>query len=407
MAGGLQSTAEGPRRILLVGYRRDALDAAFGLGFEVSVVAERLPSAARRARCRVTRTAGLDRDRDWRSLADRLDPERRLDGVVALTERAVEPAARIRQALGLPGLSTDAATACTDKLVMKRRIRAAGLPCTEFLGDDEGPLTAAELIGKLGLPLVLKGRRGSGSRVVRIVRRRGDLPDRLPEGWMAERWVRGVEMSLETFWADGEALLVNPTEYTEPRWVNLVPAPVPARTLGAVLELNRAAVHALGVGRGMTHLELFLTDHGPVFGEVAARPPGGHLMELLERVYGFDPWRAVLRLEVGQRPELPTTPRGLAAVRVLHPGSGTVRSVRGLEAARRLPGVARAQLRLRPGQRVPEREGLGQEVGHLTVIGTDRELVLERLAAASTTIHVELDPDPPGRARPETDSEDP
>lgn len=387
----LGSTNDRRRRILLVGYRRDALDAAFGLGFEASVVAERLPSRRRRERCAATLRADLEVESDWARVAERLDPGGELEGVLALTERAVEPAARIRHALGLPGVGPETATACSDKLVMKRRVRAAGLPCADFLGDDEGPWSGAELVERLGLPLVLKARRGSGSRHVHIIRRRRDLPERLADGWMAERLVRGVEMSVETLWADGEALFSNPTEYTEPRWVNLMPAQLRPAARAGVDQLNAAALKALGVTRGITHLELFLTARGPVFGEVAVRPPGGHLMELLELVYGFDPWQAVLRLEVGEVPEIPATPRAWGAVRVLHPGAGTVRRVSGLEAARRRPGVVRAQLRLRPGQRVPEREGLGQEVGHLAVLGASRQETLERLAAASAEIHVDLD----------------
>ena len=37
-------------------------------------------------------------------------------------------------------------------------------------------------------------------------------------------------------------------------------------------------------------MEVFLGEEGPVFGEIAARPPGGYLMDLIPRAYGFDPW---------------------------------------------------------------------------------------------------------------------
>ena len=53
-----------------------------------------------------------------------------------------------------------------------------------------------------------------------------------------------------------------------------------------ILKINDEVIKKFGVDRGMTHAEFYLTDHGPVFGEIAIRPPGGYYMELIEKVYG-------------------------------------------------------------------------------------------------------------------------
>ena len=167
---------------------------------------------------------------------------------------------------------------------------------------------------------MLKAAVGSGSRGTQVVRERDGVPDPLPPGWMAESFVVGVEMSVETFVADDAPLLVNPTQYLVPAWSSLVPAPLP--DLGTLVAHAEAARRALGVTSGVAHLEVFLTDDGPVFGELAARPPGGHIMRLMALAYGFDPWEAVLRIALGETPALPEHAERTAAVRILHPGPG-------------------------------------------------------------------------------------
>ena len=127
-----------------------------------------------------------------------------------------------------------------------------------------------------------------------------------------------------------------------------------------------------------------------MFGELAARPPGGHLMRLMALAYGIDPWEAVLRIALGESPDLPERAECAAAVRILHPGAGTVRAVEGVEAARRLDGVDEVSVRVRPGDMLPTREGTGQEAGHVLVAGATAAEAEARLAAAVAEVRIEV-----------------
>ncbi|WP_420454956.1 ATP-grasp domain-containing protein [Rubrivirga sp.] len=377
------------RPVVTVGLRPGALDAAERLGRPVVAVVEKPPGPKTAARLAgvVEAEFGAPPDR-WRRVADDL---RALDpaAVVALTERSVVPAARLRHALGMGGLTVEAAVRCSDKRAMKRAARAAGLACADVVEADDG-LTGAEVVERLGLPLVLKTAVGSGGRGTRIVVDPADVPGRLAPGEMAESFVDGVEMSVETFVIDGETVFANPTAYLAPGWASLVPAPLAPDVRDAVLAHAEAARRALGVTSGMTHLEAFLTPDGPVFGELAARPPGGHLMPLLGLAYGVDPWEAVLRVALGETPELPTRADRVAAARILHPGPGTVRAVEGVEAARAMPGVEAVSVRVRAGVEVGPREGTGQEAGHVIVTGATAAQAEARLAAAAAAVRIEV-----------------
>lgn len=388
-------------RVLFVGRRRPALEAARALGLEVVCVDERPPgrrdsaSIARFVRCRLDGSHA-----DWSSVAAQAS-DQGIDAVYALTERAVVPAARIRQHLGLAGDPPIAALRSTDKLAMKRAVAAAGIPCARFVGADEEP-SGDRLVAELGLPMVIKGRTGSGGRQMRVVRRRREL-ERLPRsGWLAESFVDGVEMSVESLVRDGRPVFTNATEYFRVRWANILPNPLAPEVLAAVSALNGRVISALGIDTAFTHLELFLTAKGPVFGEIAARPPGGHITELIERAYGFDPWQAWLRLGLGEEIEPLPAARRAAGVWLLHPGGGVVQSVRGAQEARAVPGVERLRLRARPGRRLAERVGAGQEAGHLLVTGRDRDEVAGHLIEAYGKISIEMEPEvsPPRIYRP-------
>ena len=176
-----------------------------------------------------------------------------------------------------------------------------------------------------------------------------------------------------------------------PRHANVVPAALEEGVRAAVLQLNAAVIAGLGVERGMTHVELFLTERGPVFGEIAARPPGGRLMPLLRRAWGFDPWRALLQVELGEPARFPAQPRRVAGTWILHPGAGTVSSVEGREEAARVPGVTRVRVRVDRGARIPPRLGTGQDIGYLQAEGPTRDGVARALERAHAALQIRLE----------------
>jgi len=381
----------------LIGYRRAVLPALRRLArpaFALVGAGEVTASSAELAGIREVDLHGPEEG--IRAAASELLGAARPAAVVALAERTVVVAARLRAAFDLGGNVEETAMRCADKVVMKRAMETAGVPVARWRAVERDA-TARSLAADLGLPIVVKPRRDSGGRGQRLARGEEELAAvlaGLPEistGWLAERWVDGVEMSVESFVAAREVHFANPTEYFVPRHANILPAVLDPATRRAVMELNGHALRAAGIERGITHLELFRTSGGQVFGELAARPPGGRLMALIQRAWGFDPWEALLRLELGEGFSFPRRPRRAAGAYVLHPGEGRVRNVRGLEATRALPHVRRVQVRVAPGDLVPRREGSGQDVGAILVEGPDREVVAAALLRARETLRIELD----------------
>jgi biotin carboxylase len=387
----------GPIDLVVVGSRPGPLHAASRLGHRVLLVEERQPARAalRRVDAWVSVPFSAPPADVVAAVAERLDG-RAPRAVLAAGERGVFAAAALRDAHGLRGVSSETATLARDKARMKEVARAGGVPCADWRIVD-GEATAEGLVDRLGLPLVLKHRTGSGSRELVVARTLEEASEGLahyqahaPEDCMAEAFVEGVEMSVESFLHDGEILLANPTEYLVPAFANVAPARLGDAEREDILALNAVALGALGLRHGMTHLELFRTQAGPVFGEVAVRAPGGRIMRLLRRAYDFDPWDAVVQLECGERPNLPAAARRSAGVWMLHPGAGTVQSVRGLAAARRVKGVRKLVCRVRKGSRVAARETTGSDVGWIEVGAPSSDIAAKRLRQAHDLVTIEM-----------------
>lgn len=312
--------------------------------------------------------------------------------VIALTEKAVVPAAWIRKSLGVPGISVDTAHRCHDKAAMKDALLAANVACAPYRPID-GSTTPHDLIAQLGLPLVLKQRDSSGSRGTVIARSIDDITPNLIPGWIAEGFVNGRELSVESLVIDGKPVFVNITEYLNPGWANVVPAQHVDEFRKAILEQNRLAITALGVDRGITHHELFITTDGLVTGELAARPPGGYLMQLLSDSYETDMWQALLDIESGHDPHITSTATSISGIYILHPGPGLCTQISGLEEAKNIPNITRIDCTLKPGQVLGPRLGVGQSAGCIFAHGDSREQVVQAMESARARIVFQLQQD--------------
>ena len=370
------------KRILLVGHRKGAIAAALRCGWEpVSI-----DVAARREQ-----TGGaFGGTMKWAiAEAESLFPENPPAFVTAVATGSVVAAAAIRQHFGLPGICPETAMRCHDKLVMKKTIVAAGVPCAPWMETTEES-SPAELIDTLGLPVILKLPISSGGRGVWICQTAEEIELHLRPGLLAESFVKGTEMSVETFRAKGKTLFRNHTRYLKPRWANVVPADLDVSTAMPVDRLSESVQSALGIQTGISHMEVFLTENGPVFSEIAARPPGGFLMDLMARAYDFDPWEFLLRIANGETPEAPVSHNQFAGVWLLHPGEGTLKEIHGIIAARATPGIVKATCHLKPGDVTTARVGSGEIKGRIIAEAPTSADCASSLQQAAAQVHFTL-----------------
>jgi len=384
--------------VVLVGYRRQALAAARRHGPVVLVVDRAPPKSARVQAQKVVKVDFRD-PKVGRELVCAALGGVRPRGIVALIERSVPTAAELAETFDLPGVRPAQAELFRDKVRMKERARAAGIRTAAYLAVTP-ETSAGELVTELGLPLVVKPRSSSGSRDLVIAKTlaevRAAIQGAARAELIAEELVKGVEMSVESLVAGGSLLFTNPSEYLIHGHASIVPAGVSAAHRQGALGLNAEVLQAFGMADGITHLELFITQEGYVLGEVAARPPGGYLMDLIAGAYGFDPYDALLSIVCGESPDVPEASKlpGCAAVLVIHPGAGEVVGVSGIEAITALAGVERVRCSLRPGDVLGARRGVGESKGWVMFLGSDRMGLLRAIRQVQGLLDIELRPLP-------------
>ena len=232
---------------------------------------------------------------------ERLHRRLPIDRIECLWEPGMLLAARLRERLGLPGMTVEETTPFRDKEEMKRRLDAAGVRTPRHVkatSPDEVDAGAE----RVGYPLIVKPIAGAGSAdTYRVdgpedLERVKKLTAHIPEV-SVEEFIEGEEHTFDTICSGGEIHYFNVAWYRPPpliartnEWIS--PQTVTLRDVSkphieAGVEMGKKVLEALGFRTGFTHMEWFSTPSGEaIFGEIGARPPGARSVDLMN--YGCD-----------------------------------------------------------------------------------------------------------------------
>ncbi|TPW08405.1 MAG: hypothetical protein FD129_2438, partial [bacterium] len=144
---------------------------------------------------------------------ERIARQVRLDRIECLWEPMMIPVARIREKLGLPGMTVAETIPFRDKEVMKRVLDAAGIR-TPRHGNATSVAEARAAAGKVGFPLVIKPIAGAGSADTYKCESMEQLEDvfrkmkHIPEV-SVEEFIDGEDFTFDTICAGGKVLFEN------------------------------------------------------------------------------------------------------------------------------------------------------------------------------------------------------
>ncbi|WKX18522.1 ATP-grasp domain-containing protein [Streptomyces sp. HUAS CX7] len=230
--------------------------------------------------------------------------------VAALSERLLEPAARLRRLLGVPGEGPEAVSRFIDKAVMKRLARRHGIRHADgLLAHTAEDVTT--LFGRHGR-IVVKPRAASGSQGVAVLSTRAELERWLgahfvPGAFLCEEFVDAPMCHIDAVVHDGEPVW-NVSAYVRDTMALRRGRPLSSATVAdpavraAAGRLLAQVVDAWRVRSGVLHLEAFLTADGLTFCEVAARPGGGGVVEAFLATDGVDLRHAKILADAGENP---------------------------------------------------------------------------------------------------------
>lgn len=306
-----------------------------------------IPAAARGALSAYLRVPMLwDEDAVVRAVKNWRLPVK-IDRIACLWEPGMYLAARLRRELGLPGMTYEETVPFRDKERMKTILDEAGVrtPRHRKATTDQEVREAAK---DVGFPLIIKPIAGAGSADTYKVRDQAHLDEIMPRirhvpEVSVEEFVQGEEYTFDTICADGRLLYYNiahyrpnvltarSEEWISPQTVTRRDVETPEMKRGE--KLGRAVLKALGFKTGFTHMEWFLTPKGEaVFGEIAARPPGGRSTELMNYGCDIDVFRGWAEAELTGKLTQKVERKFNAAVTFKRAqGQGYIRKIQGLD----------------------------------------------------------------------------
>ncbi len=329
----------------------------------------------------------------------------KVDRIVGILEVIMEQLAQARAHFGVAGTRPHVAELFRDKSRMKAKLSAAGLPVARSalvrsLRDAE------QLAGEVGFPLVLKPPAGMGAKATYRVESVDSLRAALAgmgvsasQPVLAEEFLRGREFSFETITLGGTPRTYSISHYLPTclevlendwiQWVCLLPREITGPEYDGARAIGKAAILALGLDDGATHMEWFQRPDGSLaIGEIAQRPPGANITSMIGHVHGVDPYRAWARAVVDGVLDAPWDRKAAAASVFLRGmGRGRVSSVAGLHECYEAVGkwVVEADI---PTVGAPKKDGYEGD-GYIVVRHPSTDVVREMVKTILATVKIQ------------------
>ena len=295
-----------------------------------------------------------------RKLATLLGPPARMFGPL---EQLQVSLAQAREALGLPGLSAEAALRFRDKALMKTVLGEAGIPCARHLLAGEETAVRG-FVETVGFPIVVKPPAGAGGKNTFRLNRNADLDAFLRSypldpgsPTLFEEFVQGTEYSFDSvviggrrIWHSISQYQPTPLEVLENGWIQwcvMLPRDIGGSEFAPIVDAAFAGLAALGMQTGFSHMEWFRTPDGRIaISEVGARPPGAQFSSLISYAHDVDIYSLWPRLMVFDEFEPPVRRYAVGAAYLRGQGAGLVRHVSGLDTAQERYGDLVVEARL-------------------------------------------------------------
>jgi biotin carboxylase len=235
-----------------------------------------------------------------------------IDRIIALDDFDVELAAMLREHLFIPGMGETTGRAFRDKLAMRRRARAAGIPCPEFVHVLNNDAIRA-WTSRVQPPWVLKPRGQAAAIGIRTVRSSDELwasiealGDRFAD-YVLEQFVSGDVYHVDSIVFERQVRFGIASRYsTPPMRVAHEGGIFATRTLHpsdplsrALLESNARVLGSFGLVRGASHTEFIRAENGQwYFLETSARVGGAFIVDVIEAATGVNLWREWAKVEI-------------------------------------------------------------------------------------------------------------
>ena len=235
-----------------------------------------------------------------------------LDRIVALDDFDVEMAAMLREYLHVPGMGETTARAFRDKLAMRSRARAAGIPCPDFVHvvNDQA---VSEWTATVAPPWMLKPRAQAAAIGIRKISSAEQLWSTLHglgdarADYVLEQFIPGDVFHVDSLVFNREVVFAAASAYGSPPMTVAHEGGIfVTRTLQTqdplaeqLAAANARVLAAFGLLRGVSHTEFIRGHDGSFyFLETSARVGGAFIVDVVEAATGINLWREWAKIEI-------------------------------------------------------------------------------------------------------------
>ena len=243
-----------------------------------------------------------------------------IDGIcTAGTDVAVMTIGRVNDAMGLSGISYEAAKLACDKVLMKKcdednHVRTARYRKVYFNED------VLQKIEGMNYPLIVKIVDSSGSRGITRVDRPEGLQAAIRNAqsctrkdyYIVEEFIVGREFGAQAFVMDGEVQFILPHgDYifhgsTGVPAGHFAPYELTQEQLEDCYETTRKALRAMKLDNCACNCDFIMQDGKTYVLEIGGRSGATCLAELVSIYYGYDYYRKIIEVALGMKPDFPT-----------------------------------------------------------------------------------------------------
>jgi len=312
-----------------------------------------------------------------------------IDGAMTVAaESLVRKVAAITNTLGLPGISEETAIIATDKSLMRKVFHEKGIPSPNFVSAEELD-EAEEKVSSLKWPLVIKPVDQAGSRGVFKLEDKNDLRKyfAISKGKarcgrvVIDEFIEGIDSTVDAITVGGITHVLGISDKVKIHSPNIIamdvafPPAYSKEKVKEVEELIKKMLKAVGLNRGASHTEVFVTDEGPKVIEFAARSGGGLIpSDILPHLCGFNFIDTLISMALGEDVEIkPVKSQNGVDLRFFASPPGRLKKIRGVGEALKIKGVHKLDFSIKEGEEVKPLTETTDRIGYVITYGKTRQ----------------------------------